>query len=122
MPAKKIIDDVTSTWVVMGSSMATATAGPMPGRTPTAVPSTQPTKAHNRFAGVIAVAKPCRSALRMSMSEPPCTGQSGQVDAQEFREGPVDGRCDGGAGDYVDGHPARVAGILAAGAPQSLHR
>jgi hypothetical protein len=49
MPAKKIIDAVTSTWVVMGSSMATATAGPMPGSTPTAVPTAQPMKAHIRL-------------------------------------------------------------------------
>ena len=45
MPAKKIIEAVTSTLAVIGSSMATATAGPMPGSTPTAVPSAQPTKA-----------------------------------------------------------------------------
>ena len=51
MPAKKIIEAVTSTLAVIGSSMATATAGPMPGSTPTAVPSTQPTKAHSRLAG-----------------------------------------------------------------------
>jgi hypothetical protein len=44
MPAKKIIEAVMSTLAVMGSSMATATAGPMPGSTPTAVPSTQPTR------------------------------------------------------------------------------
>src|SRR5688572_23575082 len=121
MPAKKIIDDVTSTLAVMGSSMATATAGPMPGSTPTAVPSTQPTKAHKRFAGVIAVAKPCSSALRMSMSEPPRAGQPGQIDAQEFREGPIHGCCDGGARDCVDGHATRVAGVLSARAPQTLH-
>src|SRR5687768_9757373 len=101
MPAKKIIEAVTSTLAVMGSSMATATAGPMPGRTPTAVPSTQPTKAHSKFAGVMAVAKPCRSALRMSISEPPCAGQSRQVDAQEFREDPIDRRGNGGTRECV---------------------
>jgi hypothetical protein len=69
MPAKKIIDAVMSTLAVIGSSMATATAGPMPGSTPTAVPSTQPTRAHSRLAGVIATAKPCSRAFRMSMSD-----------------------------------------------------
>ena len=58
MPAKKIMEAVASTWVVMGNSMATAVAGPMPGNTPTAVPNAQPTKAHNRFTGVPAVMKP----------------------------------------------------------------
>ena len=51
MPAKKIMDAVMSTLAVIGSSMATATAGRCPGSTPTAVPSTQPTKAHSRLAG-----------------------------------------------------------------------
>ena len=88
MPAKKIIEAVTSTFAVIGSSIATATAGPMPGSTPTAVPSAQPTKAHSRLTGVIAVAKPCSSALRMSMSEPPGGRQARQVDRQELGEGP----------------------------------
>ena len=46
---------------------ALATAGPMPGSTPTAVPSAQPTSAHTRLPGDSAVANPCSSALRMSM-------------------------------------------------------
>src|SRR5882757_2717961 len=94
MPAKKIIDAVMSTLAVIGSSMATATAGPMPGSTPTAVPSTQPTKAHSRLTGVIAVANPCISALRMSMSDPAGGSQAGQVDRQELREGPEHRRGD----------------------------
>ena len=57
MPAKKIIEEVGSTWPVIGSSIATVTAGPSPGSTPIAVPSTQPTKAHSRLTGVAAVAK-----------------------------------------------------------------
>src|SRR6185369_8299005 len=108
MPAKKIIEDVTSTLAVMGSNMATATAGPMPGNTPTAVPSTQPTKAHSKFAGVIAVTKPCRSALRISISEPPRAGQTRQVDAEELSEGPIDRRGNGGPRESVDGQDARV--------------
>src|SRR4029434_8101501 len=117
MPAKKIIDDVTSTLAVVGSTVATATAGSMPGSTPTAVPSTQPTKHHNKFAGVIAAAKPCRSALRMSISEPPCAGESRQVDAQEFRESPINRRGNGGTREYVHDYNARVAGVLPARAP-----
>ncbi len=58
MPQKKIIDDAGSTCDVIGSSIATVTAGPRPGNTPIAVPSAQPTKAHIRLIGVPAVAKP----------------------------------------------------------------
>src|SRR6476660_4563797 len=94
MPAKKIIEAVMSTLAVIGSSMATATAGPMPGSTPTAVPSTQPMKAHSRLIGVMAVAKPCRSALKMSMSDPAGVREPRQVDGEEFREGPEHGRGD----------------------------
>src|SRR5512133_1072568 len=99
MPAKKIMEAVASTLVVMGSSMATATAGPMPGSTPTAVPMTQPTNAHIRLMGVAAVAKPARSALRMSMEgkklEPAAGGDAGQVDRQELGEHPVHRGGDG---------------------------
>ena len=58
MPAKKIIDAVGSTFSVMGSSIATAVAGPIPGSTPTAVPMVQPSRHHNKLTGVPAVRKP----------------------------------------------------------------
>src|SRR3954451_582761 len=88
MPEKKIIEAVMSTLPVIGSSMATATAGPMPGSTPTAVPRAQPTRHQSRLTGVIAVAKPAIRALKISMSEPPCAGQARQIDCQEFGEHP----------------------------------
>ena len=56
MPAKKIIEAVGSTCAVIGSSIATVTAGPRPGSTPTPVPTAQPMKAHSRLIGVAAVA------------------------------------------------------------------
>jgi hypothetical protein len=68
MPAKKIIDAVGSTLRVIGSSIATAVAGPMPGSTPTAVPSVQPTSAHSRLTGVPAVAKPPSSCVQISVT------------------------------------------------------
>jgi hypothetical protein len=68
MPAKKIIDAVGSTCDVIGSSIATVTAGPRPGKTPMAVPSAQPTKAHTRFSGVAAVAKPPARLTRSSFT------------------------------------------------------
>src|SRR3954469_9221486 len=123
MPAKKIIDAVMSTLAVIGSSMATATAGPMPGSTPTAVPSTQPTKAHSRLIGLIAVAKPCRREAKMSMSDPAGSGQAGQVDREELGEGPVHRRRDPRAGDRIRSERARRAGLLLSlGAAQALHR
>jgi hypothetical protein len=70
MPAKKIIDAVASTWPVMGSSMATVTAGPRPGSTPMAVPSAQPMNAHIRLTGVPAVMKPPSKLFQMSMVWP----------------------------------------------------
>src|ERR1700754_2999511 len=115
MPEKKIIEAVTSTLPVIGSSIATATAGPMPGSTPTAVPSAQPTRHQSRFAGVIAAAKPCMRALNISIkppaglpqgrlapprgaanecesggcsSDPPCCSEARQIDGEELREHP----------------------------------
>src|SRR5689334_7710916 len=106
MPEKKIIEAVISTLAVIGSSIATATAGPMPGSTPTAVPRAQPTRHHSRLTGVIAAAKPLISALRMSMpatsSKPAGGRESGQVDGEELGEHPVHRRRDQGTGEQVD--------------------
>src|ERR671919_486035 len=107
MPAKKIIEAVISTLAVIGSNMATATAGPMPGSTPTAVPITQPMKAHMRLIGVAAVANPARSWLRMSMVsgvsclQPAGRGETGQVDREEFGEHPIDRPGDRDADERV---------------------
>src|SRR5262245_58880107 len=46
---------------VTGNSTATVSAGPMPGRTPIAVPSVVPISAHERFATVSAPANPAPS-------------------------------------------------------------
>src|SRR3970282_2241299 len=51
---------------VTGRSSATVKAGPMPGSTPTAVPSVTPASAHARWGSVIAFAKPSASAARIS--------------------------------------------------------
>lgn len=44
MPASMISAVTGSKLNVIGSSIATVAVGPMPGRTPTAVPSSTPTK------------------------------------------------------------------------------
>ena len=56
---------------VTGSKSATVSAGPIPGSTPTAVPSETPTSAQNRLNGVIATAKPWPSAASVSMPKRP---------------------------------------------------
>src|SRR6185312_5614227 len=122
MPEKKIIEAVTSTLAVIGSRIATATAGPMPGSTPTAVPSAQPTRHHSRLTGVMAAAKPLMRALKISMSEPPGGSEARQVDRQELREHPEYGGGDQRAGDHVHGPGARGARGLAGCAAQALHR
>src|SRR6218665_165449 len=113
MPAKKIIEAVASTLTVIGSSMATATAGPMPGSTPTAVPIMQPTKAHSRLTGVAAGGKPCISRSRVSAARRPYSqpvrvrrgrvgereraggGRAGGVDGRQLRNHPERRRCPG---------------------------
>src|SRR5690606_13442841 len=60
---------VGSSPYVTGSSRATAMAGPMPGRTPIAVPSSTPTAAHIRLTGVSAVPKPSMREVRAFTSQ-----------------------------------------------------
>ena len=67
MPANMMSAPLASTFVVIGRSSATVTAGPTPGRTPTAVPSVTPTSAHIRFCAVSATAKPLRSWAQTSI-------------------------------------------------------
>jgi hypothetical protein len=64
------MEAVMSTLAVIGSSIATATAGPIPGSTPIAVPRAQPTRHHSRLLMLSAEAKPPINELKMSMSEP----------------------------------------------------
>ena len=56
---------------VTGSSSATVSAGPMPGSTPTAVPSVTPTSAQSRLKGVSATAKPWARAASVSILHGP---------------------------------------------------
>ena len=64
---------------MIGSSIATAVAGPMPGSTPTAVPIVQPSSAHSRLIGVPAVTKPCSSWFQMSIGHEFAIAQSQPV-------------------------------------------
>ena len=102
-----------STCAVIGSSIATVTAGPRPGSTPMAVPSAQPTKAHSRLIGVPAVAKPPQQLVQSSMacpvSDPAGVGEARQVDRQHLGEQPEHRRGDEHAGHGVQHAPARAA-------------
>ena len=59
--------DDGSTLAVIGSNIATVSAGPIPGSTPMAVPMKQPISAHARLTGDTAAAKPPISAVRVSI-------------------------------------------------------
>ena len=124
MPAKKIIDAVGSTCDVMGSSMATVTAGPRPGSTPMPVPMTQPRKAHSRLTGVPAVAKPPSSWFHRSImagppSQPAAGRQARQVDGQQLAEHPEHRRGDGHTGEQVDD---AALGAAATALPSAMRR
>src|SRR5688572_1723828 len=66
MPANMISAPVGSSFTVSGSSIATVSAGPTPGRTPTNVPSVTPMKPHSRLIGFSATPNPASSASSAS--------------------------------------------------------
>src|SRR5215216_2420745 len=68
MPANMMIDPAGSSLKVIGRRSATVSAGPMPGRTPTAVPRRTPMRAKSRFIGWIATVTPWARAVRASMA------------------------------------------------------
>src|SRR4051794_25689007 len=82
MPANMMKALAGSRANVTGSSSATVMAGPRPGSTPTAVPSSTPISAYSRFIGVAAVAKPSSSEDQTSMSEHPFQDTGRQQDAE----------------------------------------
>ena len=100
MPAKKIIEAVGSTCAVIGSSIATVTAGPRPGSTPMAVPTAQPTKAHSRLIGVRGGGEAAEQLgpevhhRVPSVSEPAGAGEARQVDREQLGEQPEHRRRD----------------------------
>jgi hypothetical protein len=58
MPANMMSEPAGSSLKVTGSSSATVSAGPIPGSTPTAVPSSTPMSANSRFIGCRAIVRP----------------------------------------------------------------
>src|SRR5690606_5552463 len=70
-PANIINADTGPTDTVTGNSKAIVKAGPIPGKIPMAVPSTEPTKAHIRFVGVSATSNPCNNSPNVSITYSP---------------------------------------------------
>src|SRR5262245_3978777 len=95
MPANMMSAPVGSSLTVSGSSMATVSAGPTPGSTPTNVPSVTPMKPHSRFIGCSATLKPCIRAFSASISDTRPAQQRRkparrQADVEELDEKNVD--------------------------------
>src|SRR6185436_20833772 len=92
MPANMISAPVGSSFAVSGSNIATVSAGPTPGSTPTNVPSVTPMNPHSRFIGFSATPNPASSASKASIAlyssrpeqrrEPP----GRQADVQQLHE------------------------------------
>src|SRR5215469_14917400 len=59
MPASMITASVALRPNVIGSRMLMPESGPMPGSTPTSVPTRQPRNAYQRLSGCRATANPC---------------------------------------------------------------
>src|SRR5688572_1833441 len=95
MPANMMSAPVGSSFTVSGSSIATVSAGPTPGSTPTNVPSVTPMKPHIRFIGCSATPKPAIRAFRASMSDARAAEDrrepaGRQVDVQQLDEKKID--------------------------------
>src|SRR5919108_2900782 len=106
MPANMMKAPVGSKLNVRGRSSATVSAGPIPGSTPTSVPSVTPTDAKSRFSGVRAVPNPAARSPRTSMDvggdlEDQSQDPGREPDAQELGEADVDDDADPEAGDDV---------------------
>src|SRR3712207_849458 len=110
MPANMIRAALGDTLYVTGRSSATVIAGPMPGSTPTAVPSSTPTTANSRFSGASARPKPVSSAsiTRSPASEDPVQDAGRDRDAQTDVEPVPGGHREHGADDEV-AYPVTVA-------------
>src|SRR3954449_8050508 len=101
MPANMMNAPVGSSPYVTGSRSATAIAGPMPGSTPMAVPSSTPTAAHSRLTGVRAVPKPSIRELKAFMSQHSHQRATGQRYSEQVVEDGVGGEGENGRDERV---------------------
>src|SRR5688500_19370874 len=113
MPANMMSAPVGSSFTVSGSSIATVSAGPTPGSTPTKVPGVTPMKPHSRFIGCSATPKPAIRALSASKldagaAEDRLQPASRQVHIEELHEEKEDREREHKP-DRDVAHPARAA-------------
>src|SRR5512138_2808088 len=97
MPANMMSEPAGSSLKVTGNSSATVSAGPMPGSTPTAVPSSTPINAYSRFIGCSATTRPWPRAEIGSMgsaSEQPIERSRRQGQRQELGEHQIDAQAE----------------------------
>src|SRR5690349_20352959 len=115
MPANMLMEPAGSSLKVIGRSRATVSAGPMPGRTPTAVPRRTPMSAKSRFIGWMATVSPCAREMKESMgraSDQVLVRPHWQGQGQELGEQDIDDQAGDEADDQVDDHgaPSEVRG------------
>src|SRR5699024_2158483 len=84
-----------------GMRIAIAEIGPMPGSTPTTVPSSTPRRAKARLAGSSAEAKPPPRSMRVSISVPLTQDPDRQIHGEPVDEGNVDHECEADGEDEV---------------------
>src|SRR3954451_17670983 len=109
MPANMMKAPVGSSKLnVIGSSSAIVSAGPMPGSTPTNVPTSTPRAANARFSGVSTVPKPSiRSERTARTATSEDRGQAGrQRHPEVLREGREEAEAEHEAGGRVANHRA----------------
>ena len=85
MPASMITACVAFSPKVIGSRMLMPDSGPMPGSTPTSVPTRQPMKAYQRLSGCKATEKPCSRLTRVLSTSGP-RNPNGPVGSGAFRQ------------------------------------
>src|SRR5688572_16480576 len=100
---------VGSRYAVTGNNSAMVSAGPIPGSTPIAVPSAEPTRAQNRLIGCRATLKPLSRESSVPMSESHCRQQAAELDS-ECREAEPADHAEGDADHRVEQVAARSEG------------
>src|SRR5437879_1159885 len=94
MPASIMMAPAGFMLKVSGRSIAIVAGGPRPGRIPTTVPSSTPTKHQSRLAGSSATANPLRSPARISTSETQDADREGHAERALKHQMESGGACD----------------------------
>src|ERR1700693_3425400 len=106
MPASMITAWVALSPKVTGNRIEMPESGPMPGSTPTKVPTRQPRKAYQRLSGWKAMAKPCARLIRVLSRKGVLEAVFRERRLKAVHEGNV---CEQDDADAVDAGAYRVA-------------